>query len=197
MCPAKHYETKNFPKDKGYWIHFFCCPPSGHGAQWDSVGEDSSVLCEQFSAAESLGEGWGSSVCFLLSPGLDLCVPCAHGPSLRKVRWVSPAESTNVGFPGVFHPSLTLNNHSTSSSVRFSEPRGKGFDGDIPCRTEYSRVAHSLSSCRRRLLWWWQSKADCHEVAFCAKVLHEISNSRFSPRHLAYRAPGSWLPQQC
>jgi hypothetical protein len=33
---------------------------------------------------------------------------------------------------------------SASSSAGLSEPSGEGFDGDIPCRTECSRVSHSL-----------------------------------------------------
>jgi hypothetical protein len=56
---------------------------------------------------------------------------------------------------------------SASSSTGFPELRKEGFDGDVPFRSEWSKVSNSLNNvwlwisffvpicCKRKLLWWW------------------------------------------
>ena len=68
-------------------------------------------------------------------------------------------------------------NLSTSSSPGFPELWWEGFDGDIPFRTECSKVSHCLPNvwlsvslivpicCTRKLLWWWMNKALIYEYS--------------------------------
>lgn len=114
----------------------------------------------------------GAPVCFpsqcwdpiCLRSVLDLCM-------LPQSFWVhlciNPVVSTRSCFLGVFHPHWLLTMFFFSSSTEIFEPQGKGFDGDIPFRNEWSKVSHFLPGSGaglcllpycKKLLWWWSAE---------------------------------------
>lgn len=127
--------------------------------QWDFVRENKLFLCVYCQLEELLGLGWGLTSTFPLSfgtlSGLNLFRPhtCCH--SHWKFAWYQSSCVKKVLCPWcplsplVLTFSLCLYFGSVPWVLR------EGFDGNIPFRTEWSAVSHSLAAC---IHWLWMSE---------------------------------------
>lgn len=108
-------------------------------------------------------------LCLCIPPGSDLCKLCACCHGLCKFISVLVLLCLEGLIPLVSFTTSGFYNFSASFLRGFPEPWRRGPVEDIPFRTEYSNVSHSLytvqhgslfihSCCWTKLLWWWQSR---------------------------------------
>lgn len=100
----------------------------------------------QLARASGLGMGLlsASPLCAEIPSVLDLSWPCACCHSLSEFICVSVLLCLKGLVSSVSSIPTDSYNYFFSSSSEILEPRGKGFDGDIPFRNEWSKVPHSL-----------------------------------------------------